>query len=64
MRKIKKLGGGEIMGHGHSGGGHHERSSNDQRSDAHNPNSQEYRDNQSNHDHQVAENEAEEGEDD
>lgn len=46
------------MGHGHGGGGGHDRSSNDQRSDAHNPNSQEHADNQSNHDHQVAENES------
>jgi hypothetical protein len=45
------------MGHGHnSGSGHHERTPNDQRSDVHNPNSQEYRDNQSNHDTQTAEN--------
>ena len=48
------------MGHGHGGGGHNERTSNDQRSDAHNPNSQEHADNQSNHDHQVAENESKE----
>ena len=50
------------IGYGHvgGGGGHHDRSSNDQRSDAHNPNSQEHADNQSNHDHQVAEKESKE----
>jgi hypothetical protein len=43
------------MGHGHGGGNsHHERTSNDQRSDVHNPTSQEYRDSQSNHDTQIA----------
>ena len=42
---------------GHGGG--HDRSPNDQRSDALNPNSQEHADSQSNHDHQVAENQQE-----
>ena len=46
------------MGHGHGGGGHHDRSSNDQKSDAHQPqgSNAETRSNQSNYDSQVAEN--------
>jgi hypothetical protein len=49
------------MAHGHGqgvGDHHHERTPNDQRSDALNPTSHEHSDPQSNHDRQVAENES------